>query len=68
MLGYIMAQVNSKKRLKPTDIIKFAWEKEQENGNKRISRPSKALTQDEVNKIKQLALQREQRLKEKGII
>lgn len=68
MLGYIMAQVNSKKRLKPTDIIKFAWEKEQEKANKRISSPSKALTLDEVNKIKQLALQREQRLKEKGII
>lgn len=68
MLSYIMAQVNSKKRLKPTDIIKFAWEKEQENGNKPISSHSKTLTLDEVNKIKQLALQREQRLKEKGII
>ena len=41
MLGYIMAQVNSKKRLKPTDIIKFAWEKEQESGNKRTKTKKK---------------------------
>lgn len=69
MLGYILAQVNSKKRLKPTDIIKFAWEKDSENKvNKAISSPSKALTQQDVDNIKAMALQREQKLKEKGII
>lgn len=28
MIAYIMAQVNSTKTLKPTDIIKFAWDEE----------------------------------------
>ena len=28
MISYIMAQVNSTKTLKPTDIIKFAWDEE----------------------------------------
>ena len=66
MLGYITAQVNSKKKIKPSDIIKFAWEKE-----KNIDKPYKEikpLTAQDVEQIKAMALEREQKLKEKGII
>lgn len=66
MLGYIIAQVNSKKKIKPSDIIKFAWEKE-----KNIDKPHKEikpLTTQDVEQIKAMALEREQKLKEKGII
>lgn len=58
----MVAQVNSKKRLKPTDIIKFAWEKD--NTIKSVHN----YTVDEIENIKALALQRETELKEKGII
>lgn len=30
MIAYIIAQVNSRKKLNPTDIIKFAWDNEKE--------------------------------------
>ena len=30
MRAYIIAQVNSRKKLNPTDIIKFAWDNEKE--------------------------------------
>jgi hypothetical protein len=29
-ISYIVAQTNSSKKLKPTDIIKFAWDNEKE--------------------------------------
>lgn len=63
MIAYIIAQVNSKKHLKPTDIIKFGWE----NQNKDTKKNS-AITVDEVEQIKKVALEREKLLKEKGII
>ena len=65
MMAYVTAQVNSKKRLKPTDIIKFAWEKQKENTNTKLVKP---LTVSDVEQIKAMALQREKELKEKGII
>jgi len=65
MMAYVTAQVNSKKRLKPTDIIKFAWEKQKENTNTKLVKP---LTVSDVEQIKAMALQREKVLKEKGII
>ena len=65
MMAYVTAQVNSKKRLKPTDIIKFAWEKQKETAN---TKPVKPLTISDVEQIKAMALQREKELKEKGII
>lgn len=65
MMAYVTAQVNSKKRLKPTDIIKFAWEKQKENANTKQVKP---LTISDVEQIKAMALQREKELKEKGII
>lgn len=30
MIAYIIAQVNSRKKLNPTDIIKFTWDNEEE--------------------------------------
>lgn len=38
MIAYIIAQVNSRKKLNPTDIIKFDWDNEKEiNKETRIS-------------------------------
>lgn len=39
MVGYIIAQGNSTKKLKPSDIIKFSWDDKQEmfTGVKEIS-------------------------------
>lgn len=64
MIAYITAQCNSKKKLKPTDIIKFAWEKE----NTIVKKANNTLTLEDVEAIKRLALQREKELKEKGKI
>ena len=66
IINYIIAQVNSKKKLKPSDIIKFAWEKEHKNTHTKTA--NKQLTADDVENIKAMALQREKKLKEKGII
>ena len=66
MISYMIAQTNSTKRLKPTDIIKFAWETEKEKEHK--TQHAKPLTLEDVDKIKARALQRQQELKEKGII
>jgi len=61
MLAYITAQVNSTKKLKPTDIIKFAWENVDE-----ATPINKPLTQEDVERIKAKALEREKELKAKG--
>ena len=64
MVAYITAQANSKKKLKPTDIITFAWEKVQDEAKQQ----RKELTKEDVEQIKAIALEREKKLKEKGII
>lgn len=63
LVAYIIAQVNSKKRLKPTDIIKFGWEDKNNNKSQ-----EQAMTLDDIERIKQMAKEREKLLKEKGII
>ena len=63
MISYIMAQVNSTKKLKPTDIIKFGWEDVDDT-----TEPNKPLTKEDVEQIKAIALQREKELKKLGII
>ena len=35
--AYVTAQANSKKKLTPTDILKFPWETEETNGDIEIS-------------------------------
>jgi hypothetical protein len=64
LISYITAQSNSTKKLKPTDIIKFAWEQTDEK-QPTVSKP---VTSDDVEQIKAMALLREKKLKEKGII
>ena len=56
-----MAQVNSQKHLKPTDIIKFAWEKTDKSN-------TQPMTIEDFERLKAAALEREKLLKEKGII
>lgn len=68
LVAYLIAQTNSKKRLKPTDILKFPWEKTEKDNNNINKTPSKPLTLEDVESIKKLALQRELELKKKGII
>lgn len=48
ILAYILAQVNSTKKLKPTDILSFTWDKE-EVGNTAISN-------EDVERLKNKAL------------
>lgn len=37
MISYLIAQVNSKKRLKPEDILNLFWEKEEAVKNQEVS-------------------------------
>lgn len=37
LVAYLIAQVNSTKSLKPTDILKFFWDEETDSGNTSIS-------------------------------
>lgn len=63
MIAYLIANANSKKRLKPTDIIQFPWEKE--DGN---MASTNTLTKADVERYKAIALQRQTELKKQGII
>lgn len=64
MISYVVAQANSKKKLKPTDIITFGWEKE--TGTTKTN--TTQLSINDVEEIKKVALMREKILREKGII
>lgn len=37
MIGYITAQVQSKRKIKPQDLMEFPWEKEQDAENQGIT-------------------------------
>lgn len=65
MVAYMTAQVNSKKKLKPSDIIEFAWEQQKNTKHQASNKP---ITQEDVERIKAMALEREKLYKEKGII
>lgn len=64
-LCYMIAQVNSKKRLKPKDLMVFPWEKESKMQH---THQPQAITQDYVEMVKKMALEREKILKDKGFI
>lgn len=67
MLCYVMAQVNSKKKLKVTDLMTFPWEK----GFKKVEKKEVTHIENPVKEyemLKQFAQQRESELKRKGII
>lgn len=66
MISYVTAQVNSKKRLRPTDLISFAWERE--STNQEQAQQETTLTMEDVERIKKAAKEREKLLREKGII
>lgn len=48
LITYMIAQVNSKRHLKLTDIITFPWEKEDDEDNTKI-------TEDDVKRLKAMA-------------
>lgn len=66
MISYVTAQINSKKRLRPTDLISFAWENTDQQQAQQQQEPT--LTMEDVERIKKAAKEREKLLKEKGII
>ena len=49
-ISYIIAQVNSTKKLKPTDILSFTWDKEEDNKNTMI-------TNEDIERLKNKAKQ-----------
>lgn len=67
MVAYIMAQVNSKKKLKPSDIIQFAWENKASQ-HQHQQKDNTPITLEDFERIKAVALEREKLYKEKGII
>lgn len=49
LIAYVTAQVNSKKPLKPTDVIKFEWD------GKQIKEDSKPITKEYIEIMQQKA-------------
>lgn len=49
LVAYIIAQVNSTKKLSPTDILKFSWDNEHSNNNTSISN-------EDIERLRQKAL------------
>lgn len=71
LISYLIAQSNSKKRLKPSDILEFPWDnniKPKQPEVKPRKEPQAPQTKKEVEEIRQQALQRELKLKQQGII
>ena len=50
-ISYVTAQVNSTKKLKPTDILTFTWDKEEETSKETI------ITNEDVQRLKDKANQ-----------
>lgn len=48
LIAYVVAQVNSKKKLKPKDIMEFPWEKHRTNGDTSISN-------DDIKRLRELS-------------
>ena len=53
-LAYCNIQKSSTKKLKPTDLITFPWEKEDDNTDQ-INTNSEPLTQSEIERLKEQA-------------
>ena len=62
LVAYIMAQSNSSKKIKPTDIVSFSWDKK-ENTEK----PTQ-LTAKQREEMIERARKQEKQLKEQGLI
>ena len=50
--SYCNIQKSSSKKLKPTDLIKFPWEKEDDN-TEQINGNSEPLTQEDIQRLKE---------------
>ena len=50
-ISYIIAQVNSTKKLKPTDILSFTWDKEEDNKNTMITNEDIERLKNKANQI-----------------
>lgn len=59
LVAYIIAQANSKKKLKLSDIISFGWEEKEKKHNTSIST-------DDIERLKEKAKIAEQKLSEKS--
>lgn len=53
-LSYTNIQKSSSKKLKPTDLITFPWEKEHDN-TEQINGNSEPLTQEDIDRLRQQA-------------
>lgn len=53
-LSYTNIQKSSSKKLKPTDLITFPWEKE-ESSTDQINGNSEPLTQEDIDRLRQQA-------------
>ena len=50
-ISYVLAQINSTKKLKPTDILSFTWDKEEEDDKNTI------ITNEDIERLKNKAKQ-----------
>lgn len=50
-ISYMIAQVNSTKKLNPTDILSFNWDKEEENKNTMITNEDIERLKNKANQI-----------------
>lgn len=50
-ISYMIAQVNSTKKLKPTDILSFNWDKEEDNKNTMITNEDIERLKNKANQI-----------------
>ena len=50
-ISYMIAQVNSTKKLKPTDILSFTWDKEEDNKNTMITNEDIERLKNKANQI-----------------
>ena len=51
LLGYTQVQVNSKKKLEPTELIKLPWDNEKQESATEISNADIARLRDKANQI-----------------
>lgn len=66
LVAFVVAQANSTKKLKPEDIVKFAWDKKDDP--KAATNSSVVMTAELREKMLREAAAREKELKSKGII
>ena len=50
-ISYILAQINSTKKLKLTDILSFTWDKEEDNKNTMITNEDIERLKNKANQI-----------------